>query len=565
MAIGNLQGLPKESPYTVETVDRVKDLLNAGLVDVSDVSQYFGVPKALVIQSLTDIPPSAFTSGNLNASQVEKVQELINNGVASTSEVSDYFKAPVEIVERNLTEQMGYTPAQLAEARAGLPVSPAPYPAVEVTPTPTLTPTPEFTPTPEPMPTPITERMPPPTPEPMPTLTAQNPTPAITDQMTPLVTTQYETGSEIPTGLRGSEMALKGGAAGAIEMLDMLNRAGRSDLADRYAKGLEQAAASAETASGFMQPFQQAGETALQLQLALSGALGPEEFQKAYQESPQIQFLREQGEQGVMRNAAAMGGLGGGNVQKELSRFNQGLASQGLQQQIQNMSGLASQGQQASGTLANIATGLGSQQLQTQVGLGQGLAGQSSMYGLPAAQSIGNLGINLAAGRTQAGRDLANQYGAAASGLSNIYSAQGQNLANMLGGQRNLIMDQRTQAALNEARAQQGYGSDMANIQSGVGSAIAGVPNVPLNTPDYQNQAMNALYAAGMGYDMFDKPQQQNTFTPTNPNQTFTAAQTAGFTNWLYPNQAAANIAAAPMTNPYTFNPAAQAAANLTK
>ena len=541
MAIGNLQGLSKQSPYTVETVDKVKDLLNAGSVDVSDVAQYFGVPKSLVIQSLTDIPPSAFTSGNLTAPQVERVQQLIGKGVASTGEVSEYFQAPVEIVERNLTEQMGYTPAQLAEARAGLPVSPAPAPVAEVTPTPTPTPTPPATET-----------------------TEQASTPAITDQMTPLVTTQYQTGSEIPTGLRGSEMALKGGAAGAIEMLDMLNKSGRSDLADQYAKGLEQAAAGAETASGFMQPFQQAGQTALQQQLALSGALGPEAFQQAYQESPQIQFLREQGEQGVMRNAAAMGGLGGGNVQKELSRFNQGLASQGLQQQIQNMSGLASQGQQASGTLANIATGLGSQQLQSQIGLGQGLAGQSSMYGLPAAQSIGNLGINLAAGRTQAaGEILANQYGAAASGLSNIYSAQGQNLANMLGGQRNLIMDQRTQAALNEARAQQGYGSDMANIQSGVGSAIAGVPNVPLNTPDYQNQAMNALYAAGMGYDMFDKPQQQNTFTPTNPNQTFTAAQTAGFTNWLYPNQAAANIAAAPMTNPYTFNPAAQAAGNL--
>lgn len=509
MAIGNLQGLPKQSPYTVETVDKVKDLLNAGSVDVSDVAQYFGVPKSLVIQSLTDIPPNAFTSGNLTAPQVERVQQLIGKGVASTGEVSEYFQAPVEIVERNLTEQMGYTPAQLAEARAGLPVSPAPAPAAEVTPTPT------------------------PTPTPAPAPTAQAPTPAMANQMPPLATTQYQTGSEIPTGLRGSEMALKGGAAGAIEMLDMLNRAGRSDLADQYAKGLEQAAAGAETASGFMQPFQQAGQTALQQQLALSGALGPEAFQQAYQESPQIQFLREQGEQGVMRNAAAIGGLGGGNVQKELSRFNQGLASQGLQQQIQNMAGLASQGQQASGTLANIATGLGSQQLQTQVGLGQGLAGQSSMYGLPAAQSIGNLGINLAAGRTRAGELLANQYGAAASGLGNIYSAQGQNLANMLGGQRNLIMDQRTQAALNEARAQQGYGSDMANIQSGVGSAIAGVPNVPLNVPNYQQQAMNALYAAGMGYDMFDKPQQQNTFVPTNPNQTFTPAQTAAFSQFM--------------------------------
>ena len=384
--------------------------------------------------------------------------------------------------------------------------------------------------------------------------------------MTPMATTQYQTGSEIPTGLRGSEMALKGGATGAIDMLDMLNRMGRGDLAQQYGTGLEQAQTAAGTASGFMQPYQQAGEAALQQQLALSGASGQDAFNQAYQESPQMAFLREQGMRANLAGSAATGGLGGGNVQKELQRFGQGLASQGLQQQIGNLSALSGQGQQASGSMANIATNLGNQQLGAQMNLGNQLAAQNAQYGLPAAQSIANLGVNLAGGRTRAGELLANQYGSAASNLADIYANQGSNLASMLGGQRNLLMDQYGNAATNEARAQQGYGSDMANIQQNIAAGIAGTPQAQINVPDYQGGVQNALNAGALGYGIVQNAnnnQQQNTFTPTNPNQTFTAAQTAGFSNFLYPNQAATNIAAAPMANPYMFNPAAQAAANL--
>jgi hypothetical protein len=353
-----------------------------------------------------------------------------------------------------------------------------------------------------------------------------------------MATTQYQTGSEIPTGLRGSEMALKGGATGAIDMLDMLNRMGRGDLAQQYGTGLEQAQTAAGTASGFMQPYQQAGETALQQQMALSGAMGQDAFNQAYQESPQMAFLREQGMRANLAGAGATGGLGGGNVQKELQRFGQGLASQGLQQQIGNLSALSGQGQQASGSMANIATNLGNQQLGAQMNLGNQLAAQNAQYGLPAAQSIGNLGVNLAGGRTRAGELLANQYGQAAGQLGQIYSNQGSNLATMLGGQRNLLMDQYNSAALNEARAQQGYGADMSNIQQGIASGISGTPQAQINTPDYQGGVQNALYAAGAGYNLFDQPTQQNTFTPTNPNQTFTPAQTYGFSQFMNPQAA---------------------------
>ena len=161
MSIAKLNGLPKGTDYSVETVDRVKALLNSGEVDVNDVSQYFSVPKALIIQSLTDIPPDVYTSGTLTAPQVERVQDLIRKGVTSTGDVSEYFNAPQEIVERNLTQELGFNPAQIAEAQAGLPISPPPAPInVDPEPTPIPPPPPYVPPTPDRLPLRLPLRLP---------------------------------------------------------------------------------------------------------------------------------------------------------------------------------------------------------------------------------------------------------------------------------------------------------------------------------------------------------------------------------------------------------------------
>ena len=503
MALDYLQGIPTQEPYTEETVDKVKDLLNSGQVDVNEVSTYFSVPKALVVQSLTDIPPSAYNSGALTEPQIDAVEKLIRTGVMSTPEVSEYFSATPEVVERHLRDVRGYNPSQIAEAQMGLPVTPYKEPEIDI----------------------VEEWNVPDTQTPV-TQTPVTQTPATpTSQLPSVATTQYATGSEIPTGLRGAEMALKGGATGAIEMLDQLNRAGRSDLETQYGLGLEQAKAAADTATGYMQPYESAGQTALQQQLALSGALGQDAFNQAYQESPQMAFLREQGMRANLAGAAATGGLGGGNVQKELQRFGQGLASQGLQQQIANLGALSGQGYGAAGTMANIATGLGSQQLQAQTGLGQQLAGYNLSTGLPAAQTISGLGTNLAAGRTRAGEMLASQYGQTAQQLGGIYSGQGRDIAAMTDAQRQMIMNAVNSGAMTEAQAQQAYATNMANLQSSIGSQLAGVPNAPIYSPDYAQQAGQAFQAAGIGSYLSGQGQQA-----TQP-----AGMSAGF-NTLFGN-----------------------------
>jgi hypothetical protein len=125
------------------------------------------------------------------------------------------------------------------------------------------------------------------------------------------------------------------------------------------------------------------------------------------------------------------------------------------------------------------------------------------------------LGVNLATGRTNAGQQLADQYGQAATALGNIYAGQGQNIQSTMGGQLGNILDLTGAAARNEAIAQQGYGANIANIQSGIGSNIAGVPNAMINIPDYQTAVANALNAGQLGYDIgqqaFGNQQNQNT------------------------------------------------------
>lgn len=92
--------------------------------------------------------------------------------------------------------------------------------------------------------------------------------------------------------------------------------------------------------------FQTGGAEAFKAQQALAGLLGPEAQQAAIaqlESSPQFQSMLAQGEQAILQNASATGGLRGGNVQAALAQFRPSLLSNIIQQQYQQlmaMSGL---------------------------------------------------------------------------------------------------------------------------------------------------------------------------------------------------------------------------------
>ena len=146
-------------------------------------------------------------------------------------------------------------------------------------------------------------------------------------------------------------------------------------------------------------PYVQAGGPALQQQQNILGLGGAGAQQQAYQgieQSPAFQAMARQGETGILQNAAATGGLRGGNIQGALAQFRPQLLNQFIGQQYDRLGGLTSLGQQSAAgvgtagmqTGANVANLL-QQQGAAQAGgiLGQANAQQQMLNVIP--QSLG--------------------------------------------------------------------------------------------------------------------------------------------------------------------------------
>ncbi|MGB0866689.1 MAG: hypothetical protein ACPGSC_09270 [Granulosicoccaceae bacterium] len=110
-------------------------------------------------------------------------------------------------------------------------------------------------------------------------------------------------------------------------------------------------------------------------------------------DNPLIKFNREQGEQSLERGAAARGLNQSGGTLKDLSSFNQSLASTGVQQFVLDpLFQLAGFGPQASGQINNTANQTGSNlsNIALNTGTARGSAYQNSYNG--AANSVNDLG-----------------------------------------------------------------------------------------------------------------------------------------------------------------------------
>lgn len=164
---------------------------------------------------------------------------------------------------------------------------------------------------------------------------------------------------------------------------------------------------------GYLDPYQKAGTNALNQQQGLLGLLGPEEQAKAYalfNEAPGQQFAREQQEKTILRNAAATGGLGGGNVLKALQENAAGNASQNFNSYLANIGALSTQGQNAAqfGAQYNMQGGQGlsnlamtKQNALANAELGSANAYASGLTGAAGAQAGGILSGQQANAATQ--------------------------------------------------------------------------------------------------------------------------------------------------------------------
>lgn len=171
--------------------------------------------------------------------------------------------------------------------------------------------------------------------------------------------------------------------------------AGMQAKAQKSASATEAAAAQAgideqrrqfDLVRGLLQPFVAGGTSAFGQQLDLAGVSGADAQRTALQaieQGPEFAALTRQGENAILQNASATGGLRGGNVQGALAQFRPQVLSGLIEQQYGRLSGLSSIGQ-------NAAVGVGNAGMQT----GQNV---SNLLG---QQGAARAGGTLAAGGT---------------------------------------------------------------------------------------------------------------------------------------------------------------------
>lgn len=110
-----------------------------------------------------------------------------------------------------------------------------------------------------------------------------------------------------------------------------------------------------------LRPYVEAGETALSQQAALIGVGGADAQRAAItslEQGPEFQALTRQGEEAMLQQASATGGLRGGNIQAALAQFRPQVLSGLIEQQYGRLGGLAQMGQAS-------AAGVGTAGMQT--------------------------------------------------------------------------------------------------------------------------------------------------------------------------------------------------------
>lgn len=189
-------------------------------------------------------------------------------------------------------------------------------------------------------------------------------------------------------GVTGSAAAAKGAQAAAKTQASAADAA----IAEQRAARLSN--------EQLQDPFVQAGRSSLAQQMSLIGLNGTTNQQTAMDgllAGPEYTTGVRQGEEAILQNAAATGGLRGGNTQNSLANFRTDLLGTVFANQVNRLGGLTSLGQNAAAGVGNagIASASGIAGLYQQQGAalagGQLAAGNSQMAGFNSAIGLGGL------------------------------------------------------------------------------------------------------------------------------------------------------------------------------
>ena len=147
-----------------------------------------------------------------------------------------------------------------------------------------------------------------------------------------------------------------------------------------------------------LQPYVSAGRGSILEQQDLAGSRGPVYEQIAIDkilQGPEYQSLTNQGEEAILANASATGGLRGGNVQEALAKYRPQILSDLINQRFQRLGQISTLGQASAAGSAAAAQNYGSavqggyQNIASQYGnIGAAQAGAALGQG----QAIGGIG-----------------------------------------------------------------------------------------------------------------------------------------------------------------------------
>ena len=147
-----------------------------------------------------------------------------------------------------------------------------------------------------------------------------------------------------------------------------------------------------------MSPYVTAGTGAMAEQQALIGLKGQEAEQAAItkqEQSPIFQALTQQGENAILQNAAATGGLRGGNVQVALSQFRPQVLNSLIEQQYNRLGGFTTLGHASAAGQAESGMASADSIANLLANQGAATAGGQIAKGNVVRQSFGDL-MNIA-------------------------------------------------------------------------------------------------------------------------------------------------------------------------
>lgn len=322
--------------------------------------------------------------------------------------------------------------------------------------------------------------------------------------------------NQYPKQTMGLNPAMGTIQAGLGQSLGMIGDT-QSQVSGLYDKGL-----------GYLNPYMQPGTKANDLQAALSGAMGPEAQKQAfanYSASPGVEFAQKEAERALLRNASATGGLGGGNVLRDLTQLAAGTFMQDFGNQYSRLSEISNRGYGA----ATTGAGLQGQQAGVQAGLGQFAAG------LPFNAAQINAGMQF-----QAGRDMANAVSGTSSALADLINKQGAGMTDITGNTTTNLNALYQAAASGDANAKEQLAAMLGNLSTGSASMVGGLPQTQYPQTNYLGQL--GQVAGGVGGLMAGWEYANSNGTPNRTGMPPASIYNGGTTSPYSPYQAYDNV-----------------------